>query len=280
MRADLSEAVAALIAPQPRLLLIISQRVLMLYTENPEQPKNGPALTSDVMRQAQQALDSAARPAQPSGIGRAEEELVNAVDGASQATSNSSGWSTLLDGVNALVESLPPLLPTLDALAQLHPFLQVAVGAFKVVVELEIKRHDNDKKINLLFLEMRNMMSVLLQLQGVRPNHVGHDGVSIGERMDELIKQTANDIKECANACDAYARKRLLTKVIKAPSWDATLKGYIQLFSERKGEFSFRISVHTGIQVDRANDKLDTLMDGRCARVLPEGPASGTARAG
>ena len=40
---------------------------------------------------------------------------------------------------------------------------QVAVGAFKVVVELEIKRHDNDKKINLLFLEMRNMMSSLLQ---------------------------------------------------------------------------------------------------------------------
>ena len=70
MRADLSEAVAALIAPQPRLLLIISQRVLMLYTENSEQPKNGPALTSDVMRQAQQALDSAARPAQPSGIGK------------------------------------------------------------------------------------------------------------------------------------------------------------------------------------------------------------------
>ena len=119
--------------------------------------------------------------------------------------------------------------------------------------------------------------------------------------MDELIKQTASDIKECANACDAYARKRLLTKVIKAPSWDATLKGYIQLFSERKGEFSFRISVHTGIQVDRANDKLDTLIvkcvsrsntghcrhgsdqalqDGRCARVLPEGLASGTARAG
>ena len=31
------------------------------------------------------------------------------------------------------------------------------------MIELEIKRRDNDKKVNLLFLEMKNMMSVLLQ---------------------------------------------------------------------------------------------------------------------
>ena len=35
---------------------------------------------------------------------------------------------------------------------------EVAVGAFKVAIELEVKRRDNDKKIDLLFLEMRNMM--------------------------------------------------------------------------------------------------------------------------
>lgn len=39
----------------------------------------------------------------------------------------------------------------------------VAVGAFKVVIELEVKRRDNDKKVNLLFLEMRDMMATLLQ---------------------------------------------------------------------------------------------------------------------
>lgn len=43
----------------------------------------------------------------------------------------------------------------------------VAVGAFKVVVELDVKRRDNDKKISVLFLEMKDMMSVLLEY--VRP---------------------------------------------------------------------------------------------------------------
>ena len=39
----------------------------------------------------------------------------------------------------------------------------VAVSAFKIVIELELKRRDNDKKVKLLFLEMKNMMSALLQ---------------------------------------------------------------------------------------------------------------------
>ncbi|KAH9856043.1 hypothetical protein C2E23DRAFT_948603 [Lenzites betulinus] len=173
----------------------------------------------------------------------------------------------LMDGVNTLVESLPPLVRALDAVAQIHPFLAIAVGAFKVVVELEAKRRDNDKKVNLLFLEMRNMMATLLQLQDVRTEHVARDGLSIGSRLDALIKKTAEDIKACANACDAYARKRLLVKVFKAPSWDGTLKEYIQLFGDRKGEFSFAIAVHTGLGLDRANTTLDTLVT-KCVRML------------
>ena len=39
----------------------------------------------------------------------------------------------------------------------------VAVGAFRVAVELDLKRRDNDKKIPLLFVEMRDMMAVLVQ---------------------------------------------------------------------------------------------------------------------
>ncbi len=45
----------------------------------------------------------------------------------------------------------------------LVPELQVAVGALKVVIELELKRRDNDKEVNFVFLEMENMMSALLE---------------------------------------------------------------------------------------------------------------------
>ncbi|KAI0665675.1 hypothetical protein C8Q78DRAFT_1063523 [Trametes maxima] len=210
------------------------------------------------IKNAQNALDDASRLGEQSRLGQLEEEFVrNAQQAGEVAGSDSVGF--LLDGLNSLVESLPPLVRALDAIAQVHPFLAVAVGAFKVVIELEVKRRDNDKKVNLLFLEMRNMMAALLQLQGVRPDHAGWDGLTVGVRLEDLVKKTAREIKECANACDAYARKRLLAKVFKAPSWEGTLKEYIQLFNDRKNEFCFRISIHTGQGVDSANAKLDVL---------------------
>jgi hypothetical protein len=39
----------------------------------------------------------------------------------------------------------------------------VAVLAFKAVYTLEAKRRDNDKKIISLYVEMRDMMAVLIQ---------------------------------------------------------------------------------------------------------------------
>ena len=77
--------------------------------------------------------------------------------------------------------------------------------------------------------------------------------------MQDLVDRTANDIKECANVCDTYSKKRLLVKVLKGPIWDDTLKGFIQLFADRKAEFNFAVSIHTGMAIDRANDKLDAL---------------------
>ncbi|KAI0654001.1 hypothetical protein C8Q70DRAFT_926716, partial [Cubamyces menziesii] len=159
------------------------------------------------------------------------------------------------------IDRLPPLIDALDTLAHVHPFLQVAVGAFRVIAEFELKRFGNDKRVSMLFFEMQNMMHALLQLQPVRANHVGHDGISIGERLADLVKKTAEDINECAKTCDAYANQRLLAKVFNAPSWDITFREYTQRFSIRKAEITFAISIHTGIRVDRANEKLDALAD-------------------
>ncbi|KAI0371099.1 hypothetical protein BV20DRAFT_211321 [Pilatotrama ljubarskyi] len=211
----------------------------------------------DGLEAAKNALEAAAQLEPPGRAGRLEHRFVDLAD---QAMGNGDAFKTLLEGVNTLIHTLPPLVRALDAVAQIHPFLAIAIGAFKVVIELEVIRQDNDKKVNLLFLEMRNMMSALLQLDGVRTNHVGRDGLTISMRLKDLVAKTAKDIKDCANACDAYARKRLLVKVLKSHGWDEKLKEYIQLFSDRKTEFTFAISIHTGIGVDQANDKLDTLI--------------------
>ncbi|EIW63446.1 uncharacterized protein TRAVEDRAFT_112584, partial [Trametes versicolor FP-101664 SS1] len=178
---------------------------------------------------------------------------------------------SLRNGISSLAESLPGLIKALDEVAKIHPFIAVAVGAFKVVVELDVKRRDNDKKISVLFLEMKDMMSVLLECTP------GADGTPIKARMQALVQRTADDIKDCANACDAYAKKRLLVKVIKSAMWDDKLKAYVALFADRRKAFTFALEMHVGRTVDDVNRmvaamdaKLDGVLDMFAALVSPE----------
>ena len=150
------------------------------------------------------------------------------------------------------------------------------MGAFRVVVELDMKRRDNDKKIGVLFVEMRDMMEALLQygvrlsvmklcsssfrLRGVKDEEsTGPDGQTIKARLQELVKQIAEDIKTCANACDTYAKKKLIVKVIKGSIWDGTLKGFIDLFANRRKAVTFALSIHIGVGVDDANRRLKSI---------------------
>ena len=159
--------------------------------------------------------------------------------------------------------------------------MTVAVGAFRVAVELDLKRRDNDKKISLLFVEMRDMMAVLIQyvneIIDARPQKLtrrtlrlrdingekraGEDHTTIAGRMQNLIEKTEQDIKKCANACNAYAKKNTLSKVVHSSSWDGEFKGYIQGFTARRGEFEFALSVYIGHAVNSANDKLVSIED-------------------
>ena len=167
----------------------------------------------------------------------------NITDAQSYVTSvktiyESDAMKVVREGVKSFADSLPGLLKALDEVAKLHPFIGstyrcsdvrdfpmtilafsiVVVGAFRVAVELDMKRRDNDKKIAVLFVEMRDMMEALLQwvhicvksmptcscvsrLRSVKDEEtIGPDGNTIKARMQELVKKTADDIKSCANA--------------------------------------------------------------------------------
>ena len=77
---------------------------------------------------------------------------------------------TIKKHINAFMEAAPVLIKTLDGLAQTHPFIYgmnksalgvgvltddflVAVGAFKAVYTLELKRRSNDKKVIAIYVE-------------------------------------------------------------------------------------------------------------------------------
>ncbi|KAI9438366.1 hypothetical protein H4582DRAFT_1815213 [Lactarius indigo] len=173
------------------------------------------------------------------------------------------------EGIDHFFEGMPIFMNALDAVADLHPFIGVVVMAFKTVYTLELKRRDNEKKIIALYVEMKDMMGVLLLLKDVQNDKlVAPDGRTIEDRLKALIDRTADDIKLCSNVCDTYAKKKLLAKVFLSSVWDNKLLSYVTLFSKRRQEFEFELSVHTSQGVDKANFKLNNIGD--TTRVLDE----------
>lgn len=85
------------------------------------------------------------------------------------------------------------------------------------------------------------------------------DGQSIKSRLEELCIATAEDIKACANTCDAYSKKKLVVKVLAGPVWEGKLLEFAGLFTQRKEEFAFALTVNTAVGVGMANDKLDAV---------------------
>ena len=97
---------------------------------------------------------------------------------------------------------------------------------------------------------------------------IAPDGRSIEDRFRSIVERTADDIKLCSNICDTYAKKKLLAKVFLGPVWDDKLLSWVTLFSKRRKEFEFELSIHTSQGVDKANVKLDSIGD--TTRVLDE----------
>ncbi|KAF7361998.1 hypothetical protein MVEN_00545000 [Mycena venus] len=184
------------------------------------------------------------------------------------------GMEAIEQGLNTFMEGMPVLMNALDEVAKLHPFIGVAVMAFKAVWALEQKRRDNDRKILALHMEMKEMMGVLTQLKNVRDaDEIAPDGSTIKGRMQEIVKATADDIKACANACDTYTKKKLVVKILKGPVWEGKLVKFAGTFTKRRSEFEFALvrnfffvpALHlltpcaTALGVDAANKTLGSV---------------------
>ena len=65
------------------------------------------------------------------------------------------------------------------------------------------------------------------------------------DRLQELAQGTSEDIMACANACDAYSKKKLLVKFVKGPIWEQRLASFTGVFTGRRSQFVFEISLRS-----------------------------------
>ena len=83
--------------------------------------------------------------------------------------------------------------------------------------------------------------------------------MTIEARMQGLAREAAGTIKECANACDTYTKKKLVVKVLKGPIWEGKLAEYVARFHDMKLEFHFALTAHTAKAVDGVKITVDAV---------------------
>ncbi|TDL25432.1 hypothetical protein BD410DRAFT_837606 [Rickenella mellea] len=160
-------------------------------------------------------------------------------------------------------ECLIPLKRVMDALNAVkgvHPFVGIAVTAFEVLLTLEMKRRENDKRVSGILLKQGDMMMALLQLENVKDVDMKNEkGESVAGRLQTLIAEIKRDINKCGNVIDTYYKQKFLAKFFRAASWENKFMGFANAFDKRKEEIKFALEIHVTIKLDTVADQVSSI---------------------
>ncbi|KAG6828365.1 hypothetical protein H0H92_008207, partial [Tricholoma furcatifolium] len=140
------------------------------------------------------------------------------------------------------------VLKVLDEVASLHPFIATTVKTFELVVTLDLKRRENNKKV------LRDVQD---------PYEMSPDGKTLTGRLQSLMEEIPQYINECASGCDLYLKKSPISlsqhpqKYLKSSIYESRLAEYANRFSEFETKIGYALAVHTARNVDDVRKKLD-----------------------
>ncbi|PVF93623.1 hypothetical protein CPB86DRAFT_684334, partial [Serendipita vermifera] len=146
------------------------------------------------------------------------------------------------------------LIDTLDQLGNIHPFVKVATGVFSVIVTMELKRRENDKKVAALVDTMREMMQVLAKLKDVNTAKDNADGQTLEVDLEPILKNVGAAIRKAGNTIDTYYKQKFLVKFITSSHWEEKFIELAKDFEAKKGKIDFTLSLHVTVTLDTTSE--------------------------
>ncbi|KAJ7651611.1 hypothetical protein DFH06DRAFT_548366 [Mycena polygramma] len=228
---------------------------------------------------ANAAVDAAYRTASSLGVGPASEDKVAGIedytsshfDAAQAVKAYCAQHSGVFDHAINVLESFPDLksfdstfvevskvlVDGMHLLGELHPFVKVMVLPLKLILTFDLTRRQNNKKVTAVKMQILDTATVLFRLRDVHESTItGPDGLPLQD-MVHLITRIAEDIKECASACDLYLNKNNLSKMLRSKDYEKRFGDYIKTFNGHQRTLTLRLTVFTSVAIGAANDKLD-----------------------
>ncbi|KAG6849343.1 hypothetical protein H0H93_009263 [Arthromyces matolae] len=176
-----------------------------------------------------------------------------------EASVQAQKYKFALDG---FAESTKVALDILTALGEIHPFIKGPVVAFKVVLTLDLKRRENEAKVQAMKVEMQSMMAVFLQLQ----DHPDPQAFQADAGLQSLMKDVEEEIRNAFAFCDYYMNKSLMRRCrcLKSSIYEIRFADYAQRFYDLGVQLHRQLSIHMiwGIYgIQKSCDELNTQME-------------------
>ncbi|GJE95081.1 hypothetical protein PsYK624_112600 [Phanerochaete sordida] len=156
------------------------------------------------------------------------------------------GFLSIKDQVSKFAENCKALTPVLDALGKAHPAIAVVVALFKVGMELELTRRENDGRVRALYTTMLEMMETFQALEN------GMSSESEKQKLETTLKARIsgdngieNTIRACLLTCDTYYKRRLLVKVFTSGQWQEKFTDFAARFEAHKAGLQSDLGIYT-----------------------------------
>ncbi|KAK7043656.1 hypothetical protein VNI00_008267 [Paramarasmius palmivorus] len=170
----------------------------------------------------------------------------------------------------------------LELVSEIHPAVAVAVGVFKVVIQLEMDRQENDRRIAALYFQMADLLLVLSYLDPVFEENDGLKA-TLGKQV-QVISQTMNDFggslrmfsglqqsylddSRAGNFCDVYYKHKSIVRTILSGKYKGKLVEFAEKFSGQKKQLQSLVSHKSAVSVSKLKNRLEGVA-GKIDKVL------------
>ncbi|KAL0579983.1 hypothetical protein V5O48_002067, partial [Marasmius crinis-equi] len=156
--------------------------------------------------------------------------------------------------IQTLLAPCKDAIALLDLLSQAHPALSAITAVFKVVVQLELDRQENDRRIAALYFQITDLLFVLSYL-----NPVLEDVDEIYGKMKKELHKVGKVINEFGNFCDVYYKHNSIVRTILSGKYKGKLAEFSQQFSVHKKQLHSLVNSKSAVSISNIKKRIEAV---------------------
>lgn len=153
-------------------------------------------------------------------------------------------WKVSKTIVGDLLAPAKEIVNLLDAVAEIHPVIKVVAGVAKVVIQMELQRHDNDKQVAVVYLTMSSLLFLLSDL-----DPIFGDDEHLHSQLQKRLEDIGLTVTDFGNFCEVYYRQKGFIKTLRSGKYKDKLSEYAGQFDEHKTELHALLAAQSAMTI-------------------------------